>query len=96
MVSDGTIDHFTIERGDWGASAVVQVSVDSGHDTARMSEEVARVEGARAVYEITGQYDILVVLAADGIPAINDSIDEMRRMPGVADTNTTIILRKIR
>lgn len=95
MVADGTISGFTIERGG-GASAVVLVSMDSGHDTASASEEMARMPGARTVYEITGQYDILVVLEAESIPAINDAIDGLRRMSGVADTNTTIILRRVR
>lgn len=95
MASDGTIARFTIERGDRGASAVVLVSVESGSDTARISEDLARMEGAETVYEITGQYDILVIMGADTIPAINNGIDELRRAPGVADTNTVIILRKV-
>jgi DNA-binding Lrp family transcriptional regulator len=95
MVSDGTISRFTIEQGERGASAVVLVSVESGRDTARISEELARMDGAETVYEITGQYDILVIMGADTIPAINDGIDGLRRTPGVADTNTVIILRKV-
>lgn len=96
MVQDGTVARFTIERGDHGASAVVLVSVDSGSDTARISEELTHLEGAETIYEITGQYDILVVMEADTIPAINHSIDALRRTQGVADTNTVIILRKVR
>lgn len=96
MLDDGTISSFTIEQGSWGASAVVHVSVESGRDTAEMSEKMMRVKGAHTVYEITGQYDIMVILTADNIPTINDSIDELRRASGVADTNTTIILRKAR
>ena len=95
MASNGTIRRFTIERGARGASAVVLVSVESGSDTARISEDLARMEGAETVYEITGQYDILVIMGADTIPAINDGIDGLRRTPGVADTNTVIILRKV-
>ena len=96
MTQDGTIARFTIERGDHGASAVVLVSVESGSDTARISEELMHLEGAETIYEITGQYDILVVMEADTIPAINHGIDELRRTQGVADTNTVIILRKVR
>ena len=95
LVQDGTIARFTVERGDHGTSAVVLVSVESGSDTARISEELTHLEGAETVYEITGQYDILVVMGADTIPAINEGIDALRRAPGVADTNTVIILRKV-
>ena len=96
MVQDGTIARFTIERGDHSTSAVVLVSVESGRDTARISEELTHLEGAETIYEITGQYDILVIMEADTIPAINHAIDELRRAEGVADTNTVIILRKVR
>ena len=47
MANDGTISRFTIERGDRGASAIVLVSVDSGHDTAQASEMLAELEGVR-------------------------------------------------
>ena len=96
MITDGTIARFTVERGEQGASAVVLVSVDSGRDTTSISEEMARMEEIRIVYEITGQYDILAIIEAESIAAINDCIDRLRRMQYVADTNTAIILRRVR
>lgn len=95
MAQDGTISRFTIERGDRGASAIVLVSVDSGHDTAKASEMLARLEGVKTVYEITGQYDIVTIINAPTIAEINRSIDALRKTPGISDTNTVIILRKI-
>lgn len=95
MLSDGVISRFTIKRGDRAASAVILVSVESGHDTAAISEQLACLDGTRSVYEITGQYDILVIMEADTIPTINTGIDNLRRLDGVADTNTVIILRRV-
>jgi DNA-binding Lrp family transcriptional regulator len=49
----------------------------------------------KTVYEITGQYDITTIISASNISEINNSIDALRKIPGVIDTNTVIILRKI-
>ena len=48
-----------------------------------------------SVYEITGRHDIAVVMSAAGIAQINEAIDTVRRVPGVTDTNTVIILRTV-
>jgi DNA-binding Lrp family transcriptional regulator len=47
------------------------------------------------VYEITGQYDIATVISAPTILEINSYIDEIRKIDGVSDTNTVIILRTL-
>ena len=49
----------------------------------------------KTVYEITGQYDITTIMSATNIAEINNTIDALRKIPGVVDTNTVIILRKI-
>ncbi len=93
MVDSGVIRKFTIERNE--AGAIVLVSVDAEHDTAQISEMLSQSLGIKTVYEITGQYDIACIIRAAAIPEINDRIDELRRTPGVADTNTVIILRRV-
>lgn len=47
------------------------------------------------IYEITGQHDIAVIMSAAGISEINETIDTVRGVPGVTDTNTVIILRTV-
>src|SRR6478609_800113 len=44
---------------------------------------------------ITGQYDIATVINAPTILEINSYIDEIRKIDGVSDTNTVIILRTL-
>jgi DNA-binding Lrp family transcriptional regulator len=96
LVDSGTIKKFTLELGEDNAtSAIVLVSVDSATDTSKVSLKIAKLEGAKTVYEITGQYDITTIMSASSITEINNSIDALRKIPGVVDTNTVIILRKI-
>lgn len=97
LTTDGTIARFTIEVGEEKATkAIVLVSVESTTDTAKVSARLARLDGIRTVYEITGQYDITVILSAPNISEVNAIIDSLRKIQGVTDTNTVIILRTVR
>ena len=96
LVDSKTISKFTIELGEYNVtSAIVLVSVDSATDTSKMSLKLAKLDGVKTVYEITGQYDITTIMSASSIAEINNSIDALRKITGVVDTNTVIILRKI-
>lgn len=96
LVDGGTIKRFTVELGEENAtSAIVLISVESSTDTSKVSEKLAKLEGVKTVYEITGQYDIITIISATNISEINSSIDALRKIPGVIDTNTVIILRKV-
>ena len=96
LVDSKKISKFTIEIGeDNVTSAIVLVSVDSATDTSKVSAKLAKLEGVKTVYEITGQYDITTIMSGSSIAEINNSIDALRKISGVVDTNTVIILRKV-
>ncbi|MDF2422023.1 MAG: HTH-type transcriptional regulator LysM [Nitrosopumilus sp.] len=96
LVDSGTIKKFTLEIGEENStSAIVLVSVDSATDTSKVSLKLSKLEGVKTVYEITGQYDITTIMSATNIAEINTTIDALRKIPGVVDTNTVIILKKI-
>ena len=96
LIDSKTISKFTIELGeDNVTSAIVLVSVDSATDTSKVSLKLAKLNGVKTVYEITGQYDITTIMSASSIAEINNSIDALRKITGVVDTNTVIILRNI-
>ena len=96
LVDSKTINKFTIELGEENVtSAIVLVSVDSATDTSKVSLKLAKLDGVKTVYEITGQYDITTIMSGSSIAEINNSIDALRKISGVVDTNTVIILRKI-
>ncbi len=96
LLGSGVIKKFTLELGEENAtSAIVLVSVDSATDTSKVSMKLTKLEGVKTVYEITGQYDITVIISAATIAEINNSIDALRKISGVVDTNTVIILKKV-
>ena len=96
MVDNGTIEKFTVQVGEANCtSAIVLISVDSSVDTAKVSTKLTKLSDVKTVYEITGQYDISVIVRAQNITEINKCIDDLRKIPGVIDTNTVIILKTI-
>ncbi len=96
LVGNRTIKKFTVEVGDSNStSAIVLISVDSAMDTSKVSSKITKVEGVKTVYEITGQYDITVIISAPNINDINTCIDALRKIPGVTDSNSVIILRTL-
>ncbi len=97
LVDSGTIKRFTIEEGEKNTtSAIVLISVDSTIETSKVSLKLTKLDGVKTVYEITGQYDISVIITAPSIAEINSSIDALRKIPGVIDSNTVIILRTMK
>lgn len=96
LVDNKVIKKFTVEVGEQNATkAIVLISVESSMDTSKVSVKLTKLDGIKTVYEITGQYDIAVVLSAPNITEINAAIDQLRKVPGVSDTNTVIILRDV-
>jgi DNA-binding Lrp family transcriptional regulator len=97
LMDSGFIRRFTIEVGTTNkTSAITFISVDSRVETDIVCSKLRDLEGVEIIYEITGQYDIAVVIAAPTIADINRSVDNLRRIEGVSDTNTVIVLRTIR
>ena len=81
LVGNGTIKKFTLEIGEENTtSAIVLVSVDSATDTSKVSAKLAKLDGVKTVYEITGQYDITTIISAPNITEINSTIDALEKL----------------
>ena len=96
LQDEGIIKRFTVEiEVGQGASALTLVSVMPSTPTSEVSMRIKSLPGVQRVYEITGQYDIAVLITGSNIAEVNKSIDDIRKSKGVATTNTIIILREI-
>jgi Lrp/AsnC family transcriptional regulator, regulator for asnA, asnC and gidA len=97
LVDGMIIKRFTIELGASDkTSAITLISVASTADTSAVSKQLMNLNGVKVVYEITGQYDIATIIAAPAIADINKCIDDVRKIEGVSDTDTVIILKTMR
>jgi Lrp/AsnC family transcriptional regulator, regulator for asnA, asnC and gidA len=97
LVDRAIIKRFTIELGASDkTSAITLISVASTADTSAVSNRLMELTGVKVVYEITGQYDIAAIISAPAIVDINRCIDDIRKIEGVSDTDTVIILKTMR
>ena len=96
LVSDGVINKFTIEKStSHGVRALTMIAVEPSTPTFEVSKMVNELEGAERIYEVTGEYDIVLVSNSSNIDGINQCIEDIRKIPGVEKTNTIIVLRTI-
>jgi DNA-binding Lrp family transcriptional regulator len=97
LVKDGVVKRFTIEVNEPQlTSAITYVSVNPSHPTSEVSKKIKAVAGVETIYETTGPFDIATIIKGTNIAEVNKSVEEIRRITGVLNTNTTIILRTIR
>jgi DNA-binding Lrp family transcriptional regulator len=97
LVKDGTIKRFTIEVSEpQMTSAITYVSVTPANPTSEVSKKIMNVQGVETIYETTGPFDIAAIIKGPNIADVNKSVEEIRRIGGVLNTNTTIILRTLR
>ena len=88
------IKRFTVELDNKNrTSAITLISVTSTSDTSTVSNALMSLNGVEVIYEITGQYDIAAIISSSSVAEINRCIDDVRRIDGVSDTNTVIVLR---
>jgi len=97
LTRDGVIKKFTVEVNEpEQTSAITYVAVSPSHPTSEVSREITKVAGVQKIYETTGQFDIATVIRGSNIAEVNKSVEEIRRIDGVLNTNTSMILRVIR
>lgn len=97
LAEKGVITRFTIETNvGSGASAITLLSINPSVPTPEISSKLLTMSGVEVVYEITGQYDIAVIVSGSNIANINKCIDDIRQLNGVGNTNTVIILKTSR
>jgi Lrp/AsnC family transcriptional regulator, regulator for asnA, asnC and gidA len=94
LLENNTIKRFTLELNSTNTtSAITLISVSSTADTSVVSSALMNLKGVAVIYEITGQYDIAAVISASSVIEINKCIDDVRKIDGVSDTNTVIVLK---
>ncbi|MEM0000325.1 MAG: HTH-type transcriptional regulator LysM [Desulfurococcaceae archaeon] len=94
LIKTGIIKKMTIEYDLQNeVKAVVLVKTQPPIPVPEVSKSIKRIIGIDAVYEVTGEYDIVAILRAPGVDMINKFIDDIRSIRGVVSTYTMIVLR---
>lgn len=97
LIKTGAIARFTIETNVGPqANAISLLSVNPSSPTSEISSKLRKMSGIDSIFEITGEYDIAVIVSGSSIAEINGTIDEIRKLGGIDDTNTVVVLKVIR
>lgn len=94
LVQQGVIKKFTVEYSLTDeVKVLILVKVMPGHNVPEVAEKIYNMKMAESIYEVTGDYDIAVIARLPNINMVNDLIDKIRSVQGVATTNTHIVLK---
>ena len=95
VLSDaGVIRKFTVKIGvAEGAEAITLLAANPSFPTQEVSERIRAIPNVETLYEVTGEYDIVVVISGMSVAEVNECIEKIRRVEGIMKTNTMIVLR---
>lgn len=93
LIQSGIIERFTIEARDERPKALVLISVAPSTPTSRIAEKIANIGCVDSLFEVAGSYDIGLTISGEDITSINQSIEEIRSLKGVQQTNTLFVLK---
>jgi Lrp/AsnC family transcriptional regulator, regulator for asnA, asnC and gidA len=94
LVDDGTIRQFTIRTAGSHVKALVEVQVTANVHTADVAKRIRAWDGVDAVWEVTGENDILVVADCPTTGDLNGIIDRIRDVPGIQATRSRLVLKE--
>ena len=105
LQSDGVIKNYTVIVDEKklgklvGAFVSIEVNYDSMIEKENNQEDIAleikKLEGVQDVYIITGGNDLIIKVVETDIDSLNNFlINKLRKIPGVAKTQTSVILKK--
>jgi len=96
LVNSRVIRRFTVKiEYTEGAEAITLLRVNPSFPTSEIGERLKKFPNIETIYEVTGQYDIAAIISALSITEVNSCVEKIRRLEGIANTNTMIILRSL-
>ncbi|MDE1856317.1 MAG: Lrp/AsnC family transcriptional regulator [Candidatus Micrarchaeota archaeon] len=77
--------------------ALVLISRSPHTNSAEIAAKISQISGIKLVYELTGNTDIVAFLHAKRMnPDGNAIVDQIRKVPGVDETDTKVILNEVK
>lgn len=95
LETNGTINGYKIQYGDKYNQGLIEAHVQIQVDqklTGRVQSEIQNIREVRALYAVSGNYDLIAVLAAESTGRLSTTLDELANLAGVARTNSLVIL----
>ena len=95
LETNGTISGYTIEYGEKYNQGLIEAHVQIQVDqklTGRVQSQIQKIREVRALYAVSGNYDLIAVLAAESTGKLSATLDELANLEGIERTNSLVIL----
>jgi Lrp/AsnC family transcriptional regulator of lysine biosynthesis len=94
LTDSSVIRKFTVKVGvAEGAEAITLLATAPSCPTQEVSNKIREISNVETLYEVTGEYDIVVVISGVNVAEVNECVEKIRRVEGIMKTNTMIVLR---
>ncbi len=77
-----------------GVEALVNVKTSTTAATRDLADAISQMENVDFTFEIMGETDILTLVKAASTADLDNRIEDIRKLPGVENTTSSLILRK--
>jgi len=95
LISRRVIRRFTVDIEEGGAvSALVYLSTSPHASSDKVFRQLKGQDGVGSVWEVSGDMDFALTLAAQDMDALNRRVDELRALDSIRKTKTSIIMKK--
>jgi DNA-binding Lrp family transcriptional regulator len=94
MIETGVIAGFTVIVARNATKALMEIKVGVNVNTSTIASRIKRVRGVTSVFEVSGDYDISVLIEQESVNELNAVIDEIREIEDVSATRTSLILKE--
>lgn len=95
LQDDGVIRRFTVLTAGANIKTIIEVQVERNVNVADVSSKIADWKEIQEVYEVSGEFDILVVAEAANTTQLNEVIERIREFPQVSSTRSRLILKEV-
>lgn len=95
LQDDGVIRRFTVRTAGSNIKTIIEIEVETNVHTSDISSKIVKWKGVEQVWEMSGEFDILVVAEANNTAALNEIIEKIREFPQVKSTRSRLILKEV-
>lgn len=92
MQKSGVIKKFTLQMGT-STTALIEITTSSSVPTQKISDKIKKL-GVLHVYEVTGRFSIIAIVAAEDFNKLNTVLEFIRSIDGVVQTETFPVLKE--
>jgi Lrp/AsnC family transcriptional regulator of lysine biosynthesis len=94
LIETGVIKKFTVVVARNATKALMEIKAGINVNTSSIASRIKRIRGVTSVFEVSGDYDIFVLIEQESVNELNEVIDEIRGIEDVSSTRTSLILKE--